>query len=260
MNLSPNLARIRQHLQQGGLIWLFLDYDGTLVPIAPSPDQARPDAALLELLAQLARGNVFRTVILSGRPLSALQAMLPVPGLMLAGLYGVETQMPDASVQRYIEPAELRSTIEKVKTAWTDLVRGRAGFLVEDKGSAVALHARFAAEADAEEVLPQAQSIASRLMRAGHFRLLGGQRFLEVAPAAAHKGKTVARLLAHGDWNGLSVYFGDDDKDEEAFAIVQEHGGIPIAVGPRELAHAQECLPSPAAVREWLQLFIKWAT
>ncbi len=241
-------------MQRGGRLWLFLDYDGTLVPIAPSPDEAQPDAALLELLAHLARAPAIRTAILSGRPLSALKGMLPGPGLILAGVYGVEIQMRDGSVQRRIEPGELRSAIEQVKAAWTDLIDRRSGFLIEDKGCAVALHARFASETDAEAVLPRAKLAASRLMPADRCRLLGGDRFLEVAPAAAHKGEAVEWLLDHGGLtDALPVYFGDDDKDEEAFATVRQRGGIPIGVGSRKLAHALEYLPSPEAVRAWLE-------
>ncbi len=254
MSASPILARISRHVQRGGRLWLLLDYDGTLVPIAPSPDEAQPDAALLELLTHLARTPAFRTAILSGRPLSGLEAMLPVPGLILAGLYGVEIQMRDRSVQRRIEPGELRSAIEQVKAAWMDLIGGRSGFLIEDKGCAVALHARFASETDAEAVLPRARLAASRLMPADRGRLLGGDRFLEVAPAAANKGEAVAWLLDHGGLtDALPIYFGDDDKDEEAFATVRQRGGIPIGVGSRKLAHALEYLPSPEVVRAWLQ-------
>jgi trehalose-phosphatase len=87
---SNILARILRHLHAGGGLVLFLDYDGTLVPIARTPAEAQPDGALLALLADLARAPAFDTIVLSGRPLSSLQAMLPVPGLTLAGTYGVE--------------------------------------------------------------------------------------------------------------------------------------------------------------------------
>ncbi len=241
-------------------MWLFLDYDGTLVPIAPAPDQAIPDPALLNLLADLVRVPRFRVAILSGRSLSSLQALLPIPGLVLAGLYGIEIQMPDHTVLRRAEAADLRHTVERVKNAWARLISDRAGFLVEDKGLAVALHARYASPSDADTVLPRAVTVVAQLP-AEQYRILGGDRFLEVAPSAAHKGRSVEWLLKQQGFPGaLPVYFGDDDKDEEAFGVIREHGGFPIIVGTRQpTTQARVRLASPQDAREWLQSFIALA-
>jgi trehalose 6-phosphate phosphatase len=262
--LIPNDARpslldsALVQIRAGGRLWLFLDYDGTLVPIARTPDEAVPDPALLELLSRLARAPQIRTAILSGRPLASLQEMIPLPGVHLAGTYGLEIRtMPQAPIRR-VELAQVRPTIERVKRGWAELIEGRSGFLLEDKGLAFALHARFAAPADADFVLPMARDYAGEMIDAEHFRILGGHRFLEVAPAAAHKGQTVEWLLDHEPLpNALPVYFGDDDKDEEAFAVVRKRGGIPIVVGEaRGTTQALVRLESPTGVRDWLELVL----
>ncbi len=235
-------------------MWLFLDYDGTLVPFAPAPDLALPDPQLLQLLAKLAQAPRLRVAILSGRSLSSLQALLPIPGLILAGLYGIEIQMPDGSILKRTNDADLRDTVERVKEAWTRLIGRRAGFLVEDKGMAVALHARHASPSDADFVLPRAEMVVAQLPTA-QYRVLGGERFVEIAPSAAHKGHAVEWLLEHGGWSeALPVYIGDDDKDEEAFGVIRDQGGIPIIVGTREpITRALVRLPSPAEVRRFLE-------
>jgi len=110
------LAAVRRHWATGGQVWLFLDYDGTLVPIGRTPDESRPDAALLELLTSLAESPAVRVVILSGRPLSFLRAILPIPGLTLAGTYGIEIQMPGQGIIIRAEPDRLRPAIEQVKS------------------------------------------------------------------------------------------------------------------------------------------------
>jgi trehalose 6-phosphate phosphatase len=251
----PVLEPLRRHVQSGGRLWLFLDYDGTLVPIAPTPDEAQPDADLLELLTRLVAVGDFRTVVISGRPLSALQTMLPIPGLRLAGTYGLEIQTGDEVITREATAAGLRSRIDLVKSAWDEAIAGRPGFLLEDKGLALALHARWADPILADIVLTRARLAASPLLPPHGFRILGGDRFLEVAPEAAHKGRTVEWLLTHEPWPGAQiVYFGDDDKDEEAFDTVQQRQGIPIAVGTRHrFTRALGQLPSPEAVRLWLR-------
>jgi trehalose 6-phosphate phosphatase len=250
------LGAVRQRLAAGGQVGLFLDYDGTLVPIARTPEDARPSAALLQVLTGLAGLSTIRVVILSGRSLSSLQAMLPVPGLTLAGIYGIEIQMPDQSVVIRSDPPRLRPVLEQVKSAWAQLVAERPGFLLEDKGLAVALHARFAGLSDADFVLPQAQSAAAHVISPAQFRVLSGDRFLEVAPATAYKGQTMEWLLdLYMSRDALLIYCGDDDQDEEAFAVVRRRGGIPIVVGQDQHATlATNRFGSPDALRGWLQL------
>lgn len=247
------LDRILKHIRNGGKLYLFLDYDGTLVPYAPTPDQAIPDNSLLDLLTKLARAPSVRVVILSGRPLFSLDRMLPVPGLIRAGLYGVEVRSADGSLVRRVDYEPARQVVEAVKHEWARLISGRHGFLLEDKGMAVALHSRLASREDAKAVAPVARSIATRTA-SDRMRILGGEDFLEVAPAGAHKGTTVTWLLSQEkSTHTLPVYFGDDDKDEEAFHAVLAHGGIPIIVGGRQpdtLALAR--LRSPTVVRSWL--------
>src|SRR5512134_3314017 len=145
MTGSNILARLQQHVRQRGRLWLFMDYDGTLVPIAPTSDQARPDPRLLALLASLAQVPAFRTAIVSGRSLASLQSLLPIPGLILAGVYGLEVQMAGRAIVRGQVRQEVRPAVAYVKARWAELVAGRDGFLIEDKDRAVALHARWAA-------------------------------------------------------------------------------------------------------------------
>jgi len=86
---------------------------------------------------------------------------------------------------------------------------------------------------------------------------IAGDRFLEVAPAATHKGQTVDWLLDQiRDPSALPVYFGDDDKDEEAFVVIRRREEIPIGVGTQfPLKSALERLTSSEAVRVWLRRF-----
>ncbi len=257
---SATLAWARQHVQRGGRLWLFLDYDGTLVPIAPTPDQARPDAALRNLLTHLARLPALRVVILSGRPLTSLQALLPETGLILAGLYGLEIEWPDTTVTQRINHTELRPIIEQVLADWAALTGSHPGFFIEDKGVAATLHADFASDEDAETVLPLAQKIAARLATDTNFRPLRGQRFLDLVPTQAHKGESVAWFLDRDTLpDAPPIYFGDDENDEAAFPVVQQRNGRAIGVGSFQLAHADEYLSSPAEVRAWLEILLSEA-
>jgi trehalose 6-phosphate synthase/phosphatase len=247
---------IRSAVQSGKRPWVFLDFDGTLVPIARSPGEAIPDPGLLDLLSRLA--GAFHTVILSGRPLSSLRELLPVPGLTLAGVYGLEVQLPDGNMVLRSDREALRPAVERIKEAWTALTGHKPGFLIEDKGMSVALHARFAGADDARSVLEAARRGAEGILQENGLRLLDGDRFLEAAPANAGKGASVDWILDRFAGQGAqAVYFGDDDKDEEAFDVVRRRGGLPVVVGERRPeTRASIGLQSPEEVRAWLEALL----
>ncbi len=56
-------------------LWLFLDYDGTLVEFARTPDIITPNPKVIDLLKRLADKNRIRLAIVSGRRLTGY----PVP-------------------------------------------------------------------------------------------------------------------------------------------------------------------------------------
>ncbi len=253
------LGAILSHVLNGGGLTLFLDYDGTLVPIAPTPAEALPDAPLLDLLGELAGRPSIRTIILSGRPVAELQRMLPVPGLILCGLYGVEAQIDGNVVLRGPATEGVINQLDQLRDQWTKLVGGLPGFLLEDKGYAVALHARWAEGQEASRVLAAAREQADQTIDFSVFRALDGERYFEIAPLAADKGETVDWILNEVPVAmNLPVAFGDDNKDEAAFAVIHRRGGYAIGVDWRyPLPGVDARLDSPADVRDWLRRLAK---
>jgi trehalose 6-phosphate phosphatase len=252
----PGAAELGQRLSAGARLWLFLDYDGTLAEFAPTPDTLLPDAELAGLLVRLASfPEVLRVVIMSGRRLSHIRALLPVAGILLAGTYGIEFQTWQGEQVRLLSFETARPFLDQVKKAWAELIDGQVGFYLEDKGYALAIHARLAEEKEAQTVLAQARRSAGQVAQGDAFHILGGSRFIEVAPLVADKGQSVSMLLQRFPWPGAEVvYIGDDDKDEEAFKVVRKNGGLAglVSGNPRPSA-AQYRLNSPRAVRGWLK-------
>jgi trehalose 6-phosphate phosphatase len=249
---------ILSHLADGGHLTLFLDYDGTLVPIAPTPAEAIPDRQLIALLKRLGGVHSIRTIILSGRPLEDLRRMLPVGGLILGGLYGLEMQIGDQTIFRESGREGHRHSLVQVRDRWSKLAAGLNGFLIEDKGQAVALHARWADARQARRVLAAARGVATDLVGVDSFCLLDGDRYLEVAPRNADKGATADWLLNQFPTErDIPIAFGDDNKDESAFGVVQRRGGFAIGVGHRyPLPHVDLRLESPDVTRSWLRSLI----
>jgi trehalose 6-phosphate phosphatase len=244
--------------QASGLLWLFLDYDGTLAEFAPTPDHIEPDPTLIHLIEHLARKEGIRVSILSGRRLAHLRRLLPVKGVILAGTYGIELLDENGQMIQRLRYEELRPVLEAIKPDWEGLIQGRDGFYLEDKGWALALHARFAEAIQAEQVIAQAMQVLKDRAPSQKFRVLGGHKFLELAPRLASKREAVAYLLErYGTDDARLLYIGDDDKDEEAFPIIHAHGGKAVKVfQPSQTAApttADFFLDSPSRTRAWLQ-------
>jgi trehalose 6-phosphate phosphatase len=267
---------IENQLRQAGRMQLFLDYDGTLADFATSPDDLNTDSALVELLSSLARRPQLRLAVISGRRLKHLSVLLPIPGIWLAGVYGLELLTPRGESIDRLDYRVVRPFLEELKPHWEGLIKDQSGFFLEDKGWSLALHARVAEDRQARELLSAARRLAAEVIESpayrpslpsGHrpeggirgsqfqgLRQLGGEKFLEVCPELADKGKAVEFIRSEDPWPGaIPVVVGDDDKDERAFQVIQALGGIAIQVGRRRLSTQVDCrLASPEGVRFWL--------
>ncbi len=245
-----------EKIARGGRLWLFLDYDGTLAGLAPTPDTILPDPELIDLLGRLAKyPDVLRVAILSGRKIRHIRKLLPIQGILEAGTYGIEFVTWQGEQVCLLDFVAARPFLDQLKQRWAKIIHGRPGYFLEDKEYSLAIHARFAPEVEARETLAWAEQAARQLIQPDTFHILGGDRFLEVAPRIADKGQSVSMLLRRFPWPGADiVYIGDDDKDEEAFKMVLENGGTPILVAaePRE-SLARYRLEDPGEVRKWLE-------
>lgn len=244
-------------LAQAERLWLFLDYDGTLAEFAPTPDHVLPDDELHDLVSRLAARPGTRVAVVSGRRLGHIQALLPLPGVLLAGTYGVEMQLPDGSRVDRVPWQSIRPTLEALLPTWAQLIEQRPGYYLEDKGWAIALHGRRAEDGQAEAVLAEGRRLAETYLAQApndQLHLSDGYKFLELGPVQAKKGLALRYLLQEQPWPGARLlYLGDDEKDEDAFEVIQEHGGMAVMVSEQPRPTYADCLlTSPQAVRAFL--------
>lgn len=234
---------------------LFLDVDGTLLNFAAHPDAVLVDPSLVEILCDLHHLSRGALALVSGRPISALDHLFrPYRGAAV-GIHGTEWRIDACSVISHLAsppaPQSLRTAIE-------DAARHHDIKLVEDKGSAIALHHRLAAPA-----MKALQNTLERICAhtAPTWSVLRGRQVLEVKPRDATKSRGVETLMAHPPFHAtLPIAFGDDVTDLDMFRAIREHAGATIAVGPRIARHADAHLKNPEATRVFLsQLRDEWA-
>jgi trehalose-phosphatase len=195
-----------------------------------------------------------RVSIISGRRLGHIRKLVPIKGILLAGTYGVEMQLPDGREVHRISYDVIRPTLDGLKPRWQELTEGKEGFYLEDKGWALAIHARKAEKMEGLQVLESAERMLTPELLGEHMQKIHSYRFLEVGPLNADKGHALGYLFDNFHWkDAIPIYIGDDDKDEEAFQVINEQNGYSILVSsePRSTT-AKYILESPGQVHQWL--------
>ena len=227
---------------------LFLDVDGTLIEIAPSPGEVHVDARTGDILARLHDGLGGALALVSGRPVATLDALFAPLKLAAAGLHGLERRGADGAVVR---EAGLGAVMDEVRGAAADFAAATPGILVEDKGLTVALHYRGVPERETD-ALAFARDTVRRLDHG--LVLQQGKMVVELRPAGPDKGDVVDAFMAAPPFAGRTpVFVGDDVTDEDGFAAVNRLGGHSIRVGRDGASAAGLRINSVAALGDWLE-------
>ena len=232
------IASLAQRPERGGLV---MDFDGVLAPIVPDPGQSRLLPGTAELIADLA-GILAVVALVSGRPVGFLAEHATIPGVTLLGAYGVETQRDG---QRHVLPEveRFRDTVARASAALHDRfddAPDAEGIRVEDKGLAVAVHWRQAADEPAARRL--VQDVVAALIASTGLHREPGKLVEELRPPVHEdKGTAVRRLIQQGALERVA-YAGDDLGDVPALLAVTELGGHALVV-----AHGPETSPAVTA-------------
>lgn len=223
---------------------LFLDFDGTLVEIAPEPDAVQVGPRVAEITRRLAERLEGRLAIISGRPAAQIQDLLGAD-VLVVGSHGIEFLGRKGANAPLRRPAALDQVLE----AMGELARRHAGVLVEDKPFGAALHYRQRPAAE-----PECVRLATELASRHALHLQPGKMMIEVRAAGGDKGTAIRTLMQEPNMAGTRpVFMGDDLTDEPGFAAAAELGGAGILIGePRETS-ARYRLDGVAATLAWLE-------
>ncbi|MBB5392757.1 MULTISPECIES: trehalose-phosphatase [unclassified Herbaspirillum] len=219
---------------------LFLDFDGTLVDLAPHPEEIVVPPELITLLQRIQQESNGALAIVSGRPLDQLDFFLAPLRLPLAGVHGAERRTADGRII-----AQPVADVHHLRERLLPLVNSHQGLQLEIKRGALALHYRHAAHLQQRCI----ETMIDALKHEPGFTMLNGKMVVEAKPHV-NKGDAVAAFLHEPPFRGRRpVFIGDDITDEAGFAIVQSEtmNGLGIKVGPGP-SQALARVDDPAAV------------
>jgi trehalose-phosphatase len=227
---------------------VFLDYDGTLSPIAPRPELATLPKETRDVVRRLAER--YPVAILSGRGREDVAALVGLDGIAYAGSHGYDIAGPGF---RHEVGEGIPEMIGSASEELNRELNGLPGVLVEPKRFAVSIHFRLAKDEDLPVVERVVDGVAARhpCLRKGH-----GKKLFELRPDLDwDKGKALLWLmdaLRLDPAQTVPVYAGDDITDEDAFKVVSGSGiAILVAEEPRETL-AGYSLRDPGEVTRFL--------
>ncbi|MGA8233828.1 MAG: trehalose-phosphatase [Candidatus Acidiferrales bacterium] len=237
----PAIAR---RLKAARRIALVLDFDGTLVPIAPRPEEVVLEDATRLVLQRLARHRRIYLAFLSGRRRADLMRLLQVKGAHYFGLYGWERD------GRFRVRAAEKRVLEALRVELEEKLSGLPGVRVEDKEFSVATHYRGA---KADVVRRLRKIMEEEGQRAGaDFHTTETQCVIELLTHRVRgKGEAMKWLLGTLGKPVLPIYVGTDEVDEGAFAALGS-GGISVHVGEFAATCARYRVESPRETTEFL--------
>jgi len=223
----------------------FFDVDGTLAHIQPRPELVFIPPRALAALEQLHACGI-PVAVISGRPLSQLDALLAPLQLPAAGIHGAERRTVDGALQRLALDNEVFHAIEQ---ALARACAEHPGLVLENKGVAFALHFRQAPELE-DTARKLAEAFVERYAEV--LALQPGKCVFELKPRGASKGEVIRAFMQEPPFLGrMPVFIGDDRTDEAGFEIVNQLGGLSIKVGDGPTLATQR-LDSVDAVGAWL--------
>ena len=239
--------------------FIFLDFDGTLVPIVRRPEWARMPAATKQVLRNLARLPGTHVAVVSGRALSDIRRKVGLADIGYVGNHGLEIAYGEKRF-RLPEAARHRPFLKRLADSLALTLARQPGAQLEWKGLSASLHWRGMPRERQARFRRAVLEALKPLDAAGKIRLAIGKQVAEIRPPLEwDKGAAVRWLLKvfrsrKRKGEPFVVFVGDDRTDEDAFRAINAMGGRSVLVSVRgRPSLARFRLRDPDAVRLWLE-------
>jgi trehalose 6-phosphate phosphatase len=231
-----------------------LDFDGTLAPLAPHPDDARPLAGAHDVLCDL-RATGAALAVVTGRSVTSLlrvSSFGAVPGIVIYGTHGAE-RWQHGQLRAPAPPpglGELRARLPALVTSIT----GDPSIWIEEKELSLVIHTRLTAAPD--RFLDALRAPVAAAAAAAGLEVRPGREVLEICLPGLDKGTAIRELI--GAETAAVLYAGDDVGDRPALREVRAWAArtgrpaLSVAIGPAGTGPLAEltdlAVPDPAAL------------
>jgi trehalose 6-phosphate synthase/phosphatase len=248
---APGLFTVLTQARRAAPLRLLLDYDGTLVPFARSPELAAPDHELLALLGGLAVRSGLAIDIVSGRSRETLQAWFGGMPISLWAEHGF-WHRPAAGREWEGAAHVSRDWIERIRRILEQFTASTPGSLIEEKTASVAWHYRAVQRDFGARQAHELRMLLGDALSNQPLEVLEGNKVIEIRLRGVSKALVARRVAAESHGGVTLVAIGDDRTDEELFRALPP-SAVTVAVGSRP-SRARHHLADYRAVRRVLSV------
>lgn len=212
------ISNIKSAYQSSEKRLIILDYDGTLSPFRKKPEDASPDAAILNVLKDLVADNRNNVVISSGRDHLTLEKWFGEMKISMAAEHGAyyknasgwQHNLPDSKPWNNEITDILQLFVEKTPKS-----------MIEEKETTLVWHYR---NVDAWLASLREQQLINALIepctRLG-LQIMRGNKIVEIKSPSHTKGSEAKRLMKMDNYDFIMA-IGDDTTDEDMFKALPE--------------------------------------
>ena len=242
-------AEVKIRIDAARKLLIFLDFDGTIAPIALEPVRAVLPPATREILIDLAATDTITVAIVSGRALGDIKGRVGLPALIYAGNHGLEIEGKGLSFH-HDGAGVLKGAIREITERIAAHAASLEGVDIESKGLTSSIHYRRTARAGQIHLESIVRDIVSP--DDPNIEVREGKMVHEIRPRVEwNKGAAVAWIREQLGWDdALPIVLGDDVTDENAFLAFDD--AITICVAPERDTAARYRVDSTDEVQEFL--------
>jgi trehalose 6-phosphate synthase/phosphatase len=222
------IARIVERAADPRRVYLLLDYDGTLVPIAGAPEEALPDRALIELLDDLSQSPNVEVHIVSGRPPDFLDTWFGHLPLTLWAEHGFWARTTGSTAWEAAGRA-LPELLDRVDPILKQFTANTPGARIERKTASLAWHYRQADPAFGERQAHELRLLLGDVLSNQPLEVVEGNKVVEIRFRGF--SKALVALRTRFQTGSLTIAFGDDRSDDDLFRALP-HDAVTVGVGP----------------------------
>ena len=236
---------------------IFLDYDGTLTPIVPRPEDAVISDEMKQTLKELAQ--TFTVAIVTGRDKEDVENLVGLDELIYAGSHGYIISGPNGIFMEHPDSKKIIPKLDEIEKKVEEGLKDRTeGTQVDRKRYAIGIHYRNARPEDEEIVLDLVEEMLKKYP--GH-KKGEGKKIVEIKPNIDwHKGKAVEWILDALNLSGkddiIPMFIGDDITDEDGFEELKDKGIGILVGGHGQKTAAEYALKNVFQVREFFNRLI----
>ncbi|OQY95589.1 MAG: trehalose-phosphatase [Sphingobacteriales bacterium UTBCD1] len=245
--------KISELVKRSGKRLLFLDYDGTLMPLMKFPSLSAPNEDVIRILTSLASDKKNNVVIISGRDSATLGKWLGNLDLIIVAEHGALIKYPGKQWQELAE--ETDEWKKEIITAMENSSRKCGGSFIEEKRFSLAWHYRNASYESGNFHSRELIRTLSKMIHNTPLQILDGNKIIEVRFTKVNKG-AIAKMIMNKVNPDFIMALGDDRTDEDMFSALGRDS-INIKIGPGETAAGYSLITQEEVVRFLKELLLK---